>query len=79
MPAVPCHSYHGFWLSTFLAKKSPKEVQAVYAEAMKLLKDGVFAPGDGALKFPLEEVVKAVAAAQEPARKGKVLLVTGSS
>ena len=43
---------------------------------MALLKDGTFAPGEGAIRFPLEEVVKAVAAAQEPARKGKVLLTS---
>jgi trans-2-enoyl-CoA reductase len=64
----------GFNLGRGLAKRSPDQVRAIYAELAGKIRDGVLkAPIDAF--FPIEEIKAALSRAQQGGRHGKVLVV----
>jgi NADPH:quinone reductase-like Zn-dependent oxidoreductase len=67
-------SLTGFMLGRGLAKRSPDQVRALYADLATKLRDGVLkAPIDAC--YPIEEIKTALARAQEGGRNGKVLVL----
>ena len=64
----------GFMLGRGLAKRSPEQVRALYADLAIKLRDGVLrAPIEAA--YPIEEIKQALAHAQRGGRDGKVLVL----
>ena len=67
-------SLTGFNLGRGLAKRSPDQVRAIYADLAIKLRDGVLkAPIDAT--YPIEDIKEALAHAQEGGRNGKVLVL----
>jgi NADPH:quinone reductase-like Zn-dependent oxidoreductase len=68
---------HGYWVTPRLAAKPPAARRAVVAEALSLMRTGVFAPHSGR-RFPLAQARDAVVDSVRPGRAsdGKTLLVT---
>ena len=63
-----------FNLGNGLAKRSPEQVRAIYADLAVKLRDGVLkAPIDAA--YPIEDIKQALAHAQRGGRNGKVLVL----
>jgi NADPH:quinone reductase-like Zn-dependent oxidoreductase len=63
----------GFMLGRFLARRSPDEVRALYAEIAGQVRDGrLGAPVEAV--YPIDEIGTALAHAQRPGRGGKVLV-----
>jgi NADPH:quinone reductase-like Zn-dependent oxidoreductase len=63
----------GFMLGRFLARRSPAEVRALYAEiAARVLGGDLHSPVEAV--YPIEEIGAALAHAQRPGRGGKVLV-----
>lgn len=70
---TPGASVEGFWLPNFMGRlRLPGKLRLV-RQVASLLRDGTLASEIGAT-FPLERIVEAVRAAEEPGRTGKVLL-----
>ena len=65
----------GFWLPVWLGTLANEKRAAVFSEIVALLADGTVTPLAGET-FELNDIVKAVAHSQIPARGGKVLLVS---
>jgi trans-2-enoyl-CoA reductase len=64
----------GFMLGRGLAKRSPEQVRALYADLAIKLRDGVLrAPIEAA--YPIEEIKQALTHAQRGGRDGKVLVL----
>jgi len=64
----------GFMLGRGLAKRSPEQVRALYADLAAKLRDGVLkAPIEAT--YPIEEIKAALAHAQRGGRDGKVLVL----
>jgi trans-2-enoyl-CoA reductase len=67
-------SLTGFNLGRGLAKRSPEQVRAIYADLAIKLRDGVLkAPIDAT--YPIEDIKQALAHAQKGGRNGKVLVL----
>jgi trans-2-enoyl-CoA reductase len=72
-------SFRGVGLTSFnlgrgLAKRTPQEVRALYAELAAKVRDGVLkAPVDST--YPIEDIGRALARAQQGGRHGKVLVL----
>jgi NADPH:quinone reductase-like Zn-dependent oxidoreductase len=67
-------SLTGFNLGRGLAKRSPDQVRAIYADLAIKLRDGVLeAPIDAT--YPIEDIKQALAHAQRGGRNGKVLVL----
>jgi NADPH:quinone reductase-like Zn-dependent oxidoreductase len=67
-------SLTGFNLGRGLAKRSPDQVRAIYADLAIKLRDGVLkAPIDAT--YPIEDIKQALAHAQRSGRNGKVLVL----
>ena len=67
-------SLTGFNLGRGLAKRSPDQVRAIYADLAIKLRDGVLkAPIDAT--YPIEDIKEALAHAQKGGRNGKVLVL----
>ena len=64
----------GFNLGRGLAKRTPEQVRAIYADLASKLRDGVLkAPVDAT--YPIEEIRSALIRAQQGGRNGKVLVL----
>ena len=64
----------GFILGRGLAKRSPEQVRALYADLGAKLRDGILqAPVDST--FPIEQIKAALTRAQRAGRHGKVLVL----
>jgi NADPH:quinone reductase-like Zn-dependent oxidoreductase len=63
----------GFWLNVWLGTLSNQKKTAVFTEIIDMLSDGRMTPLSGE-SFDLNDVVKAVAHSQIPARGGKVII-----
>jgi NADPH:quinone reductase-like Zn-dependent oxidoreductase len=63
----------GFWLSEWLRGQRPLRLLRLFGTVRDLMRAGVLTSEVGAT-FPLEEVQKAAAQAEQPGRQGKVLL-----
>jgi NADPH:quinone reductase-like Zn-dependent oxidoreductase len=67
-------SLTGFNLGRGLAKRSPEQVRAIYADLAIKLRDGVLnAPVEAT--YPIEQIKEALAHAQRGGRNGKVLVL----
>jgi trans-2-enoyl-CoA reductase len=63
-----------FNLGNGLAKRSPEQVRAIYADLAVKLRDGVLkAPIDAS--YPIESIKEALLRAQQGGRNGKVLVL----
>jgi mitochondrial enoyl-[acyl-carrier protein] reductase / trans-2-enoyl-CoA reductase len=68
----------GFILGRGLAKRSPQQVRALYADLGKRLRDGTLrAPVDST--YPIEEIRQALIHAQRAGRHGKILILPNGS
>jgi mitochondrial enoyl-[acyl-carrier protein] reductase / trans-2-enoyl-CoA reductase len=64
----------GFNLGRGLAKRTPQQVRAIYADLAAKIRDGVLeAPVDAS--YPIEEIRAALIRAQQGGRNGKVLVL----
>jgi NADPH:quinone reductase-like Zn-dependent oxidoreductase len=67
----------GFWLSEWVKARGPLRLLMLFRQIGKLMRAGVLASEVGTT-FPLNQVQAAVRQAEEPGRKGKVLLRIGT-
>ena len=75
---TPGASVEGFWLARWLAKQSLMSKLKMIRAVVRLVRAGVLVSEIGET-FPLERVVDAVNASEQPGRNGKVLLEIGSA
>lgn len=62
----------GFWCDKWLKTHPQAEVQALFQQIFKLIKEGIFnIPIEK--KYPLDQAMEALAEAQKPGRHGKIL------
>ncbi len=66
-------SLHGFMLGRHLARRTPAQVRALYAEVAADIARGDVAVPVGAV-YPIERIADAVRHAQAPGHDGKVLV-----
>ncbi len=66
-------SVEGFWLSEWVRQQRPLKMLRLFGTIRELMRAGVLTSEVGAT-FPLDDIQKAVAAAAQPGRTGKVLL-----
>jgi NADPH:quinone reductase-like Zn-dependent oxidoreductase len=77
---MPCRAFatlvtQGFWLTTYISKKSPEEKVQVLKAVIGLIEQKVIDPSGFVGKtFPLAQFKEAVAESTKPARGGKVFL-----
>ena len=68
----------GFWLGYWMRGRSIPASLMLFNEIGKLMREGILATEPGE-RFPLESIVAAVKAAETPGRKGKAMLLIGST
>ena len=66
-------SVRGFWLITWLSTRSQEAIGRAFGEVISLLATGVFTPQVEA-EYDLADFREAIAHAQRPGRRGKILL-----
>jgi len=75
---MPMATISGFLLPNWISQQSPLKLLSVMGQVKRLTRDGLFTTEVSSV-YPLDQVARAVTAALQPGRTGKVMLRIGDS